>query len=195
MEGRGQCAPSHRASAFAAPCRGTGRHTGGCRAMPRPRLRASRQQTSPSTTAARLCAMPIAVIVPCDHPFGMEAPADPPWPGLLANRLKLRVRLRVIPKHLAAMDAAVMVSSHHRSANGTRSPVPSMRGFFTAVHHVWGGLLAANHGPGFTSWSDACRSPTLAGVAGASNDVPAAKVAPSISPQPPISPPGGHALG
>ena len=49
-----------------------------------------------------LCAMPIPVIVPCDHPFGMEAPADPPWPGLLANRLKLRVRLRVIPKHLAA---------------------------------------------------------------------------------------------
>jgi hypothetical protein len=52
------------------------------RAMPRPRLRASRQQTSPSTTAARLCAMPIPVIVPCDHPFGMEAPADPPWRGM-----------------------------------------------------------------------------------------------------------------
>jgi hypothetical protein len=28
-------------------------------------------------------AIPIAVIVPCDHPFGTEAPADPPWPGLL----------------------------------------------------------------------------------------------------------------
>ena len=52
------------------------------------------------------------------------------------NRLKLRVGLMVIPKHLAAMDAAVMVSSPHRSANGTRSPVPPVRGFFIAVHHV-----------------------------------------------------------
>jgi hypothetical protein len=56
------------------------------------------------------------VIVPCDHPFGMEAPADPPWPGLLANRLKLWVRLWGIPKRLIAMNAAVMVPSHHRSA-------------------------------------------------------------------------------
>jgi hypothetical protein len=41
--------------------------------------------------------MPIPVIVPCDHPFGMEAPADPPWPGLLANgfaRIGFRVSAR-----------------------------------------------------------------------------------------------------
>ena len=25
----------------------------------------------------------IAVVVPCDHPFGWEASVDPPWPGLL----------------------------------------------------------------------------------------------------------------
>ena len=58
-------------------------------------------------------------------------------------------------------------------------------------------LLAANHGRGFTSWADACACspPTLTGVAGASNDVPAAKVAPGISPQSPISPPGANALG
>jgi hypothetical protein len=24
----------------------------------------------------------IAVVVPCDHPFGWEASVDPPWPGL-----------------------------------------------------------------------------------------------------------------
>jgi hypothetical protein len=58
-------------------------------------------------------------------------------------------------------------------------------------------LLAANHGLGFTSWADACTCspPTLTGVAGASNDVPAAKVAPSIAPQSTISPPGGNAFG
>jgi len=57
--------------------------------------------------------------------------------------------------------------------------------------------LAANHGPGFTSWADACACspPTLTGVAGAGNDVPTAKVTPSISLQSPISPPGGNALG
>src|SRR5262245_11779945 len=35
----------------------------------------------------------VLVIVPCDHPFGTEAPVDPPWPGLLATHDKLS-RLR-----------------------------------------------------------------------------------------------------
>jgi len=82
-------------------------------------------------------------------------------------------------------------------------PRPPVRGFFTAVRLCsprpaelpTSDLAAADDGRGFTRWADACSSPTLTGVAGASNDVPAAKVVPSISPQSPISPPGGNALG
>jgi len=138
-------------------------------------------------------------------PLWLGAPADPPWPGLLANRLKLRVRLMVIPKHLAAMDAAVMVSSHHRSLMEPEAPFPACGAsslqsiMFVLARPVElpASGLAADYSLALTSWADACACspPTLAGITRASNDVPAAKVAPSISPQPPISPPGGNASG
>jgi len=70
------------------------------------------------------------VIVPCDHPLWLGAPLDPPWPGLLANRLKLRVRLRVIPKHLAAMDAARDGPPITVPLREPEAPLPPVRGFF-----------------------------------------------------------------
>ena len=76
------------------------------------------------------------------------------------------------------------------------SPLQSIVFFLTRPAELQtAGLLAANHGRGFTSWADACRSPTLAGVAGTGSNAPAAKVVGDVSLQSPVSPPGGNALG
>ena len=55
----------------------------------------------------------ILVIVPCDHPFGTEAPAGPPGRGFFLNSCQIFPSSKGFPKHLPAMKGAVMVPPPH----------------------------------------------------------------------------------
>jgi len=54
--------------------------------------------------------MGIAVIVPCDHSFGWEAPVNPPWPGFLLSSWQNVDDWGVVLNSWSAMSAPWWVS-------------------------------------------------------------------------------------
>ena len=68
----------------------------------------------------------ILVIVPCDHPFGTEAPAGPPGRGFFLNSCQIFPSSKGFPKHLLAMKGVSdgAPSPSPVPALGTRSPAP-----------------------------------------------------------------------
>ena len=72
----------------------------------------------------------ILVIVPCDHPFGTEAPAGPPGRGFFLNSCQIFPSSKGFPKHLPAMKGAVMVPPpHHLFLRWNQKPRSPVRGF------------------------------------------------------------------
>jgi hypothetical protein len=76
------------------------------------------------------CAIPILVIVPCDHPFGTEAPVDHLGRGFFFNSSQIFPSSRSNPQHLLAMkggsDGAPSPSPVPR---WNQKPRPPVRGF------------------------------------------------------------------